>query len=254
MSSDNKIGYIRHHDDGDEDIFQLGELSSCDFVYGYMDDEFSNPRNRELCIVSELSKLRALVYTARYRQMVAMGKATERDRKENYRLQYIQDLTIVPFSEEWFAENSAIFRKMNKSEEVEPRDSDLKVAFCYEFKARRWQATYYAVGFKIRYQDNDMYDKMQAEGLEWVKCTNGSQGEAIIVQIVKPVKQVHSDSKVHDCFTAAAVAQFIAVHELQHFLRLCGIFDVMNVPKELLDNEKLVHDAVDGKRIDEDKV
>ena len=247
MSNDNKIGYIRHHDDGDEDIFQLGELSPLDFVYGYMDDDDGRPKDREICIVSEITKNTAEVYTARYRQMKWMGKATTQDMIDNYCTEPISVLTIVPFSEEWFAENSAIFRKMNKSEEVEPRDSDLKVAFCYEFKARRWQATYYAVGFKIRYQDNDMYDKLQAEGLDWVKCMNGSQGEAIIVQIVKPVKQVHSDSKVHDCFTAAAVAQFIAVHELQHFLRLCGIFDVMNVPKELLDDTKLSHKVVDGK-------
>jgi len=246
-SNSNNVGFIRHDEDED---FQLGELTVGDFVYGNMAEEDGTPKEREVCIVSEYSKKYAEIYTARYRQMKWMGKAiTQEMIIANYCTQPISNLTIIPFSEDWFAENSAIFRKLSDSETMKPRDSDLKVAFAYEFKARRWQATYYAVGFELTYQDHDLEDKLQEEGLSWVASKTESKCKAIIVQIVKPVKQTDGRGS-YNTYNAAAVAQFIAVHELQHFLRLCGVFDAMNVPKDLLDNEKLVHDAVDGKKIE----
>lgn len=235
-NNSNNVGFIRYNEDED---FQLGELTVGDFVYGDMADVDGKPKGREVCIVSDISKITAEVYTARYRQMKWMGRAiTQEMIISNYCTQPISNLTIVPFSEDWFAENSAIFRKLLDGETMEPRDSDLKVAFAYEFKARRWQATYYAVGFELTYQDHDLEDKLHEEGLSWVASKTESRRKATLVQIVKPVKPVkQTDGRgIYKTSAAAAVAQFIAVHELQHFLRLCGIFDAMNVPKRSIDD------------------
>jgi len=248
MGKGNNIGYIRRSEDTED--FQFGELSNGDMVYGYMLGDDGKPKDKEVCIVSDTSKLFAGVYTARYRLKIWTGIATQEDMANSHNRMPIRELTIVPISEDWFAENSAIFREIKGSEDIKPRDSDMRVAFCYEFKARRWQATYYAVGFELSFTDLTLYDKLQQEGLQFTACEAQSRGKATIVQIVKPVKRAASNSKVHDTFTAAAVAQFIAVHELQHFLRLCGIFDTFNVPKELLSDEKLSHKVVDGKVVE----
>lgn len=228
------IGYIRHS--SEEEDFQLGELTVGDFVYGSLNED--KPREDiEVCIIDNINRCDASLITGRYRQMVWMGKADESSKASHSQTQSVSDLTFIPLAEDWFAENSAIFRKMDKDEMMRPKNTNLKVAFSYEFKARRWHAEYFAVGFEITYEDNDLYDKLQQEGLNWVACKDGSKCKAILVQIVKPLNsslEQTADNK-YKVGTAAAVAQFIAVHELQHFLRLCGIFDAMNIPKRLLD-------------------
>lgn len=228
------IGYIRR---SEEEGFQIGELSAGDFVCGSLNED--NPRaDVEVCIIEEANRISASLITGRYRQMVWMGKASEKSKAMHMQSQLMSDITLIPLAEDWFAENSAIFRKMNEDEMMRPKDTNLKVAFSYEFKARRWHAEYFAVGFEITFMDNDLYDKLQQEGLSWVACETNSKGRAIIVQIVKPINSSlePSDDNKYKVGKAAAVAQFVAVHELQHFLRLCGIFDAMNIPKRLLDD------------------
>lgn len=142
----------------------------------------------------------------------------------------------MPLAEDWFAENPAIFRKLEDDETIKPKDSNLKVAFCYEFKARNWQASYYAVGFEISYMNSDLEDMLRQEGLSWVACQTECRCKATIVQIVRPILGPADDKGVHKPFTAAAVGQLIAVHELQHFLRFCGIFDNIVIPKRLIND------------------
>lgn len=233
-SNSNNIGIIRHV--GKEDDFQMGELTVGDFVYGSLNED--NPMaDVEVCMVQDIGKYDADLVTGRYRQKARMKKGSDVEESMNTTTESISDLTIIPLAEDWFAENSAIFRKLHDDETMKPVDSDLKIAFAYEFKARNWQATYYAVGFEIRFQDNTIYDRLQQEGLNWVGCQDGSRGKAIIVQIVKPLGdgKENAGSKFKK-FSAAAVAQLIAVHELQHFLRLCGIFDSLNIPKRLIED------------------
>lgn len=234
-SKSNDIGFIRHT--GEAENFRLGELTVGDFVYGSQYED--NPKaDVEVCMIRDLNAVTATMVTGRHRQQIWAGKMPDSEEsKKLYFEESIKDLTLVPLADDWFAENSAIFRKLHDDETMKPVDSDLKIAFAYEFKARNWQATYYAVGFEIRFQDNTIYDRLQQEGLNWVGCQDGSRGKAIIVQIVKPLGdgKENAGSKFKK-FSAAAVAQLIAVHELQHFLRLCGIFDSLNIPKRLIED------------------
>ena len=134
------------------------------------------------------------------------------------------DLYLVPITEEWFKENPQVF---TPSDDIMQQESGIRFAYQYKFAAKRFVCDYYIVAYELHYEDEEEYQHLVREGLGFFTCIKESQGKATIAQIVRFIPG--------SIDLAAGAMQLISIHDLQHFLHLCGC-EELKVPQSLLED------------------
>ena len=134
------------------------------------------------------------------------------------------DLYLVPITEEWFKENPQVF---TPSDDMKPLEGNPSFSYQYKFSAKRFVCDYYIVAYELHYEDEEEYQHLVREGLGFFTCIKESQGKATIAQIVRFIPG--------SIDLAAGAMQTVSIHDLQHFLRLCGC-EELKVPQSLLED------------------
>lgn len=134
------------------------------------------------------------------------------------------ELYIVPITEEWLKENPQVF---TPSDDIAEPESGFRFAYQYKFSAKRFYSDYYMVAYELHYEDEEEYQQLVKEGLSYFTCLKESQGKATIAQIVRFIPG--------SVDLAAGAMQVISIHDLQHFLRLCGC-EELKAPQSLLED------------------
>ena len=83
------------------------------------------------------------------------------------------------------------------------------------------------VAYELHYEDEEEFQHLVKEGLSYLTCLKESQGKGTIAQIVRFISGSMN--------LGAGVMQIVSIHDLQHFLRLCGC-EELKVPKSLLED------------------
>ena len=139
-------------------------------------------------------------------------------------LRLYSELYLVPITEEWLKENPQVF---TPSDDIMQQESGIRFAYQYKFAAKRFVCDYYIVAYELHYEDEEEYQHLVREGLSFFTCIKESQGKATIAQIVRFIPG--------SIDLAAGAMQLISIHDLQHFLRLCGC-EELKVPQSLLED------------------
>lgn len=139
------------------------------------------------------------------------------------------DLYLVPITEDWLKENSQVFSTCNDLKQTE---GDFSFSYQYKFSAKRFNCDYRIVVYELHYEDEEEYQRLCREGLNWFTCINESQGKATIAQILT-VSHLKTQSSL--VYRITGVMQVISIHDLQHFLRLCGC-EELKIPQSLLED------------------
>lgn len=139
-------------------------------------------------------------------------------------LRSYSELYLVPITEEWFKENPQVF---TPSDDIMQQESGIRFAYQYKFSAKRFVCDYYIVAYELHYEDEEEFQHLVKEGLSYFTCINESQGKATIAQIVRFIPG--------SIDLAAGAMQIVSIHDLQHFLRLCGC-EELKVPQSLLED------------------
>ena len=139
-------------------------------------------------------------------------------------LRSYSELYLVPITEEWFKENPQVF---TPCDDIEQPESRFRFAYQYKFSAKRFICDYHIVAYELHYEDEEEYQHLVREGLGFFTCIKESQGKATIAQIVRFIPS--------SIDLAAGAMQLISIHDLQHFLRLCGC-EELKVPQSLLED------------------
>ena len=134
------------------------------------------------------------------------------------------DLYLVPITEDWLKENPQIF---TPSDDMKQTKGNFSFSYRYKFSAKRFICDYHIVAYELHYEDDEEYQHLVREGLGFFTCIKESQGKATIAQIVRFIPG--------SIDLAAGAMQLISIHDLQHFLRLCGC-EELNVPQSLLED------------------
>ena len=134
------------------------------------------------------------------------------------------DLCLVPITEDWLKENPQVF---TPCDDIEQPESRFRFAYQYKFSAKRFICDYHIVAYELHYEDEEEYQHLVREGLGFFTCIKESQGKATIAQIVRFIPG--------SIDLAAGAMQLISIHDLQHFLRLCGC-EELKVPQSLLED------------------
>ena len=134
------------------------------------------------------------------------------------------DLYFVPITEEWLKENPQVF---TPCDDIEQPESRFRFSYQYKFAAKRFICDYHIVAYELHYEDEEEYQHLVREGLGFFTCIKESQGKATIAQIVRFIPG--------SIDLAAGAMQLISIHDLQHFLRLCGC-EELKVPQSLLED------------------
>ena len=135
-----------------------------------------------------------------------------------------EDLYLVPITEDWMKENPQVFTPCDDIEQPEGR---FRFAYQYKFAAKRFICDYHIVAYELHYEDEEEYQHLVREGLGFFTCIKESQGKATIAQIVRFIPG--------SIDLAAGAMQLISIHDLHHFLRLCGC-EELKVPQSLLED------------------
>lgn len=141
------------------------------------------------------------------------------------------DLYLVPITEDWLKENSQVFSTCNDLKQTE---GDFSFSYQYKFSAKRFNRKYNIVVYELHYEDEVIYQRLCREGLNWFTCLNESQGRVTVAKIVTKIYHL-SKEKGLVLFGGAGVMQSISIHDLQHFLRLCGC-EELKIPQSLLED------------------
>ena len=136
-------------------------------------------------------------------------------------LRSYSELYLVPITEEWLKENPQVF---TPCDDIEQPESRFRFAYQYKFSAKRFVCDYHIVAYELHYEDEEEYQHLVREGLGFFTCIKESQGKATIAQIVRFIPG--------SIDLAAGAMQLISIHDLQHFLRLCGC-EELKVPHSL---------------------
>ena len=139
-------------------------------------------------------------------------------------LRSYSELYLVQITEEWFKENPQVF---TPCDDIEQPESRFRFAYQYKFSAKRFICDYHIVAYELHYEDEEEYQHLVREGLGFFTCIKESQGKATIAQIVRFIPG--------SIDLAAGAMQLISIHDLQHFLRLCGC-EELKVPQSLLED------------------
>ena len=121
-------------------------------------------------------------------------------------------------------ENPQVFTPCDDIEQPEGR---FRFAYQYKFAAKRFICDYHVVAYELHYEDEEEYQHLVREGLGFFTCIKESQGKATIAQIVRFIPG--------SIDLAAGAMQLISIHDLHHFLRLCGC-EELKVPQSLLED------------------
>ena len=136
-----------------------------------------------------------------------------------------EDLYLVPITEDWLKENPQVFTPSDDI--VLQQGNGLRFAYQYKFAAKRFYCDYYMVAYELHYEDEEEYQHLVREGLSFFTCIKESQGKVTVAHIVRFIPG--------SIGLAAGVMQVISIHDLQHFLRLCGC-EELKVPQSLLED------------------
>lgn len=142
---------------------------------------------------------------------------------------YYEDLCLVPITEEWLKENPQVFTLCS---DVKQPNEYLRFSYQYQFSAKRFNCDYRIVVYELHYEDEEEYQRLCREGLNWFTCLNESQGKATIAQILTVTPLKAQGSLV---YRVTGVLQVTSIHDLQHFLRLCGC-EELKIPQSLLED------------------
>ena len=140
------------------------------------------------------------------------------------------ELYLVPITEDWLKENPQVFTPCNDLKQTE---GNLSFSYQYKFSARRFNRKYNIVVYELHYEDEMMYQRLCSEGLNWFTCLNESQGRVTVAQIVAKIYHLSKEKGLE--IVGAKAMQAISIHDLQHFLRLCGC-EELKVPQSLLED------------------
>lgn len=139
------------------------------------------------------------------------------------------DLYLVPITEDWMKENPQVFTPCS---DVKQPNENLKISSQHQFFAKRFDCDYRIVVNELHYEDEEEYQRLCREGLNWFACLNESKEKAIIAQILT-VTHIKTQNSLS--YRAIGVMQVISIHDLQHFLRLCGC-EELKIPQSLLED------------------
>ena len=139
-------------------------------------------------------------------------------------LRLYSELYLVPITEVWLKENPQVF---TPCDDIEQPESRFRFAYQYKFSAKRFICDYHIVAYELHYEDEEEYQHLVREGLGFFTCIKESQGKATIAQIVRFIPG--------SIDLAAGAMQLISIHDLQHFLHLCGC-EELKVPQSLLED------------------
>ena len=139
-------------------------------------------------------------------------------------LRSYSELYLVPITEEWFKENPQVF---TPCDDIEQPESRFRFAYQYKFSAKRFVCDYYMVAYELHYEDEEEFQHLVKEGLSYLTCIKESQGKGTIAQIVRFISVSMN--------LGAGVMQIASIHDLQHFLRLCGC-EELKAPQSLLED------------------
>jgi hypothetical protein len=139
-------------------------------------------------------------------------------------LRSYSELYLVPITEEWLKENPQVF---TPSDDIMQQESGLRFAYQYKFFAKRFVCDYYMVAYELHYEDEEEFQHLVKEGLSYFTCLQESQDKGTIAQIVRFISGSMN--------LGAGVMQIISIHDLQHFLRLCGC-EELKAPQSLLED------------------
>ena len=135
-----------------------------------------------------------------------------------------EDLYLVPITEVWLKENPQVF---TPCDDIEQQESGIRFAYQYKFAAKRFVCDYYMVAYELHYEDEEEFQHLVKEGLSYLTCIKESQGKGTIAQIVRFISGSMN--------LGAGVMQIVSIHDLQHFLRLCGC-EELKAPQSLLED------------------
>ena len=139
-------------------------------------------------------------------------------------LRSYSELYLVPITEDWLKENPQVF---TPSDDIMQQESGLRFAYQYKFSAKRFVCDYYMVAYELHYEDEEEFQHLVKEGLSYFTCLQESQGKGTIAQIVRFISGSMN--------LGAGAMQIVSIHDLQHFLRLCGC-EELKVPQSLLED------------------
>ena len=141
-----------------------------------------------------------------------------------------KDLYLVPITEEWLKENPQVF---TPSDDMKPLEGNPSFSYQYKFTAKRFSCEYRIVVYELYYEDEEEYQRLCREGLNYFPCLDESRGKATIAQIafMNPVTKVPG----RYIYRPTGVMQIASIHDLQHFLRLCGC-EELKAPQSLLED------------------
>ena len=141
-----------------------------------------------------------------------------------------EDLYLVPITEEWLKENPQVF---TPSDDMKPLEGNPSFSYQYKFTAKRFSCEYRIVVYELYYEDEEEYQRLCREGLNYFTCLDESRGKATIAQIasMNPVSKIPGR---YIC-KPTGVMQIVSIHDLQHFFRLCGC-EELKAPQSLLED------------------
>lgn len=170
--------------------FQLG-----DYVYAPVSLIDPSKGNQLACISNQNKDGCTLFFVKTYRKVY-----------REYKMLY-----LVPITEEWLKENPQVF---TPSDDIMQQESGLRFAYQYKFSSKRFVCDYYMVAYELHYEDEEEFQHLVKEGLSYFTCLQESQGKGTIAQIVRFISG--------NMNLGAGAMQIVSIHDLQHFLRLCG--------------------------------
>ena len=141
-----------------------------------------------------------------------------------------EDLYLVPITEDWLKENPQVF---TPSDDMKPLEGNPSFSYQYKFTAKRFSREYRIVVYELYYEDEEEYQRLCREGLNYFTCLDESRGKATIAQIAS----MNHVSKIPGRYICkpTGVMQIVSIHDLQHFLRLCGC-EELKAPQSLLED------------------
>lgn len=182
--------------------FQLG-----DYVYAPVSLNDPSQGNQLACIDSQEKEGCSIIFAQ-------TGRTVYRE---------YNDLYLVPITEDWLKENPQVFASINF---VSQSDNGFRIAYQYKFFAKRFNGDYEILAYELHYEDEEEYQRLVGEALNYFTCLKESQGKVTVAQIAR---------FCHGLKLVIGVAQTISIHDLQHFLRFCGCGE-LKVPESLLED------------------
>lgn len=141
-----------------------------------------------------------------------------------------EDLYLVPITEDWLKENPQVF---TPSDDMKPLEGNPSFSYQYKFTAKRFSCEYRIVVYELYYENEEEYQRLCREGLNYFTCLDESRGKATIAQIAA-MNHISKTPGRYIC-KPTGVMQIGSIHDLQHFLRLCGC-EELKAPQSLLED------------------